>query len=408
VTGIAATAGTVLVVNCGSSSVKYRLLEPDDGRVLATGLADRVGRDGSTLRHECDGGVHRLTGDLPTHGDALMAIMNAFREFGPDVDTARLLAAGHRVVHGGRRFVSPTIVDDTVLATIDELAVLAPLHNPANAEGIRVARRVLPGIPHVAVFDTAFHATIPPRAATYAVPREWREEYGVRRYGFHGSSHAYVSRTAAGLLARPLEEVDVVVLHLGNGASACAVSGGRSIDTSMGLTPLPGLVMGTRSGDVDPALPAHLSRVAGLTGQQVDDALNSRSGLLALAGVADMREVTARAAAGDRDADLALDVFAYRVRCYIGAYLAAMGGLHAVAFTGGIGENSAVVRARCLAGLEALGIAVDAGRNEAAAPPRPPGAVISPDGCAVTVLAVPTDEELEIARQAVSACRATT
>jgi acetate kinase len=277
------------------------------------------------------------------------------------------------------------------------------LHNPVNAAGIRAARRRLPGVAHVAVFDTAFHHDMPARAATYAIPRLWRTKYGVHRYGFHGTSHSYVARRTAEVLGRPVEDLNTIVLHLGNGASACAVQGGRSIDTSMGLTPLAGLVMGTRSGDVDPGVAALLAREAGLSAQQVDDELNHAGGLLALAGVSDMRTVTTRAAAGDPDAELALAVYCYRIRSYVGAYVAALGRLDAIAFTAGVGENSAVVRARSLAGLERLGVQVDDERNEA---PGPALRLISPDvspgGRDVAVLVVPTDEEREIATQALA------
>ncbi|NLT53565.1 MAG: acetate kinase [Actinomycetales bacterium] len=394
------TAGSrVLVLNCGSSSVKYRLLEPATGLVLARGAVERLGTPESRLTHRTHtGGDRAHEGPVLArdHAEALTAIRDAFTAHGPDLATAGLAAVGHRVVHGGEQFRKPMVVDDELLGTLEKMSVLAPLHNPANIEGIRVARDTLPHVPHVAIFDTAFHATLPEVAATYAVPREWRHRYGIRRYGFHGTSHAYVSRETARVLGRPLEQVNSVVLHLGNGASACAVAGGRSVDTSMGLTPLQGLVMGTRSGDVDPALPAHLCRVAGMSGQDVDDALNRRSGLLGMAGVTDMREVIARSESGDRDATLALDVYCYRIRCYVGAYLAVLGRLDAVTFTAGVGENSPAVRRRSLAGLEGLGIRVDPERNEAGASgPR----VISPDGAPVAVLVVPTDEEREIARQ---------
>lgn len=368
-----AGAGIALVVNAGSSSVKYRLLDPASGQVHATGVVERVSDHGAALDAVLDQLSDRLDGDLA-----------------PSV-------VGHRVVHGGTRYAGPTLIDDEVLAGIDELSVLAPLHNPANLAGIRAARERLPDVPHVAVFDTAFHATIPAAASTYAVPARWRQEYGVRRYGFHGTSHAYVSRRVADLLGRPLDAVNTIVLHLGNGASVCAVRGGRSIDTSMGLTPLAGLVMGTRSGDVDPALPAHLARVAGLTPQDVDHALNHDSGLLALAGAADMRDVTQRAEAGDPDARLALEVYCYRIRSYLGAYVAALGRVDAVAFTAGVGENSATVRQGCLAGLEGLGITVDAARNTGSGE-----RFVSPQGAGVAVLVVPTDEEREIAVQALA------
>jgi acetate kinase len=392
----------VLVLNCGSSSLKYRLLEPDTGLVPASGLIERIGEESGRLVHRCGEQEHVVSRRFADHAQALAAMREVFAQFGPDLDQAGLAAVGHRVVHGGERFRAPVVLDDAVIEVIDELSVLAPLHNPANLVGIRTARQAFGEIPHVAVFDTAFHAGMPARAATYAVPRLWRDSYGVRRYGFHGTSHAYVSREAARLLGRPLEEVNTVVLHLGNGASACAVRGGVSVDTSMGLTPLAGLVMGTRSGDVDPAMPAHLGRVAGLSGADVDDALNRDSGMLALAGVSDMREVERRAASGDADAELALDIYCYRVRSYVGAYYAALGRLDAIAFTAGIGEHSAQVRRRALAGLEPLGITLDETRNGAEAAD---GRVISEAGSRVTVLVVPTDEEREIAREALELIR---
>lgn len=392
----ARSASRVLVLNCGSSSVKYRLLEPATGIVLAGGLIERIGEDGGRLQHRSGDDEQVLLRPFADHAAALAAMGQAFATWGPRLEDAGLVGVGHRVVHGGQRFSAPVVVDDDVVAEIEQLSVLAPLHNPANLEGIRTARVTFPDLPHVAVFDTAFHAGMPARAATYAVPLAWRTEHGVRRYGFHGTSHAFVSRRAAELLGRPLAEVNTIVLHLGNGASACAVRGGHSIDTSMGLTPLAGLVMGTRSGDVDPALSAHLNRVAALSGEEVDATLNRASGMLALAGVSDMREVQRRADAGDADAELALDVYCYRVRCYLGAYHAALGRLDAIAFTAGIGERSAIVRRRVLDGLEPLGIAVDPGRND----DDGGGArVISPDGGRVAVLVVPTDEEREIAAQ---------
>jgi acetate kinase len=394
-----AAPGRVLVLNCGSSSVKYQLFvvpgpghdRLDDGDDGHDGGHDGLdGLDGGQVLAE--GVVERVT----DHAAALDDVLHRLRA-APGLDD--LLAVGHRVVHGGERFSAPTIVDDAVLRAVDELAGLAPLHNPACATGVRAARKLLPDVPHVAVFDTAFHRDLPARARTYAVPADWRERLGVRRYGFHGTSHAYVSRRTAALLGRPPQDVSMVVLHLGNGASACAVDGGRSVDTSMGMTPLAGLVMGTRSGDVDPALTEYLNRVAGLGPADVDEQLNQAGGLLALAGASDVREVTARAGQGDASAQLALDVYCYRIRCYVGAYYAALGRLDAIAFTAGVGENSALVRARSLAGLERLGIAVDEARN--ARHPGPGGGerVISPDGAPVTVLVVPTDEEREIARQ---------
>lgn len=392
----------ILVLNCGSSSVKYRLLEPDTGLTLAKGLVERIQEERGRLVHHHGETEHTVTGSFSDHAHALKQMRLAFAEIGPDLAQVGLVAVGHRVVHGGERFSAPVALDDETIATLEELSVLAPLHNPANLEGIRTARHVLGEVPHVAVFDTAFHATIPSRASTYAVPRPWRTEYGVRRYGFHGTSHAYVSRRTAHLLGRPLTEVNTIVLHLGNGASACAVRGGTSIDTSMGLTPLAGLVMGTRSGDVDPALPSHLQRVAGLSGTEIDHALNNDSGLLALAGVSDMREIVHHAAAGDPDAELALDIYCYRVRCYIGAYHAALGRLDAIAFTAGIGERSSYVRQRALAGLEPLGIILDEQLNTA---DTTDDRIISPFGAHVTTLVIPTDEEREIAQQTLNLIR---
>jgi acetate kinase len=358
---------SVFVVNCGSSSLKWSVIDVEAGATLGDGIVQRV----------------------EDHAAALASVL----EVAP-VEAVEVVA--HRVVHGGERFSAPVLINDAVVAAIRDLSVLAPLHNPANADGIEVARHAFPDVPHVAIFDTAFHATLPPRAFTYAVPRSWN----VRRYGFHGTSHAYVSRRAAQVLDREPDEVNVIVLHLGNGASASAVAGGRSIDTSMGLTPLEGLVMGTRSGDVDPALVLHVRRTRGLSTDEIDAVLNSRSGMLALAGDNDMREVQRRVQAGDAAAELALDVYCYRIRKYVGAYLAALGGADAIAFTAGVGENDAVVRDRSLAGLERLGIRVDPERNAAGE------TIISPDGAPVAVLVIATDEELEMATQAAMVVRA--
>ncbi len=302
-------------------------------------------------------------------------------------------------MHGGDRFSEPVVIDDQVERTIEELVPLAPLHNPANLEGIRTARRVFPDVPHVAVFDTAFHATLPPYAYSYAIDRDIAKTYGIRRYGFHGTSHAYVSREAARLIGRPVEDSRVIVLHLGNGASAAAVRNGRSVETSMGLTPLEGLVMGTRTGDIDAGVVFHLCREAGMSVNELDDLFNRKSGMLGLAGANDMREVHRLADAGDDEAALALEVYCHRLRKYVGAYFAVLGGVDAVAFTAGVGENDARVRAAALAGLDGLGISVDSARNEA---PSADARVISPDGAPVAVLVIPTNEELEIARQALA------
>src|SRR5690606_18129952 len=309
-------------------------------------------------------------------------------------------AVGHRVVHGGERFSEPTLIDDAVVAAVRDLVPLAPLHNPANLLGIEQARRRWPGAPHVAVFDTAFHRSLPPAAFRYAVPEAWYADLGVRRYGFHGTSHQYVARRAAELLGRPLDEVDLITAHLGNGASMAAVARGRCVETSMGLTPLEGLVMGTRSGDVDPAVIAHVSRATGRDPLDVIGELNHASGLRGLSGSSDMREILVRCDGGDEGARLAFDVFCHRVRKYVGAYLAVLGRCDAIVFTGGIGEHSARVRASALSDLTGLGIEVDPERNDTDAP------VISTDGASVTVLVVPTDEEREIARQTAEVAQA--
>jgi acetate kinase len=392
----------VLVVNAGSSSLKYSLVDGETGVAEATGLVERIGEEHGALTHETGGERHRQERAVATFEEALQAALDAFDEHGPSLDRDGIAAVGHRVVHGGARFAEPTLVDDEVLEAVADLVPLAPLHNPANLEGLRVARKLFPDVPQVAVFDTAFHQTMPPAAYTYAVPASWREEHQIRRYGFHGTSHAFVSGVAADLLGRPRAETNLVVLHLGNGASATAVRGGRSVDTSMGLTPLEGLVMGTRSGDLDPAIHAHLHRELGWSLEDIDRALNRESGLKGLAGHNDFREVMSRRAAGDAAAALAFDVYAYRVRKYVGAYYAALGVLHGIVFTGGVGQHSPELRYAALSGLERLGIVLDATRNSQSV--RGP-TVVSADGSAVAVLVVPTNEEWEIARQALAVVR---
>lgn len=386
----------VLVVNAGSSSLKYQLVDATTGVTQAAGLVERIGEPGSRARHVADQQEHEHEISCGSHREAFEAIVTAFRDHGPDLATVALAAVGHRVVHGGDRFIHPVLVTDEVLGAIEQLVPLAPLHNPANLEGIRIARQRFPGTPQVAVFDTAFHHTLPAHAFTYAVPRSWRETYGVRRYGFHGTSHAFVSRRASELLGIPLGEANVIVLHLGNGASATAVAGGRSVDTSMGLSPLEGLVMGTRPGDLDPSLPAHLGR-AGISVAEYDEALNRESGLLGLAGTNDFRELTGLVAAGDPDARLAFDVAAHRLRKYVGAYAAVLGRLDAVVFTAGVGEHSPALRAAATRGLGILGIELDEEANAAATSGE--HRISRPDS-PVAVLVVPTNEELEIARQA--------
>lgn len=388
---------TVLVINSGSSSLKYQLVDAGTGAALASGLVERIGGNGDGhVRH--DGPDGRTEHDQPVadHTAAVEAMLQMFDEAGPSLTDAPPTAVGHRVVQGADRFTAPTLVDDDVVAAIDALSDLAPLHNPPNVTGIRAAREAFPDLPHVAVFDTAFFATLPPEAYTYAIDRDVAREYGVRRYGFHGTSHAYVSRRAAALLGKAPEDVNVIVAHLGNGASITAVERGRAVETSMGLTPLEGLVMGTRSGDIDPAVIFHLQRVAGMSTDDIDTLLNRRSGMLGLTGANDLRDVHTKIADGDEAAALALDVYCHRLRHYVGAYYAQLGHVDAIVFTAGVGENDDVVRLESLSGLERLGIAVDPERNaERSREER----VVSPDDAEVAVMVIPTNEELEIARQ---------
>lgn len=389
----------VLVINSGSSSIKYQLVDGETLEASTSGLIERVGQSESILTHRHAGERTERREHLADHAAGLEAMVAAFEEHGTPLGEAGLIAVAHRVVHGGERFVQPVVIDDEVEQAIEGLTSLAPLHNPANLEGIRVARKLFPRLPQVAVFDTAFHATIPERAHLYAVPNDWREEHGVRRYGFHGTSHAYVSRKAAELLGKHPKEVNVIVAHLGNGASVTAVERGRSIDTSMGLTPLEGLVMGTRSGDIDPAIVFHMHRTTGASFADLDAALNKESGMLALAGRIDMRAIEAAARGGDRAAQVALEIYCYRVRKYIGSYIAALGGADAIAFTAGIGENSAEVRAGALGSLVALGVRLDERANAAGGP------IISTPGSPITVMVIPTNEEGEIASQTTALLR---
>jgi acetate kinase len=354
----------VLVLNSGSSSVKYQLVDSDSGERMAGGIVEEV----------------------VDHVAALRVVV-------AEVEHQPIEAIGHRVVHGGDVFSEPALVDDALIDVVRELVPLAPLHNPANIAGIEAARATWPTLPQVAVFDTAFHRTLPAAAHRYAVPERWYDDLGVRRYGFHGTSHDYVSARAADVLGRPRSELDLIVAHLGNGASITAVQHGRSVETSMGLSPLEGLVMGTRSGDVDPAVIGHVATSTGRSEADVLADLNRSSGLLGLCGDSDMREIAARIDAGDAAADLAVDVFCHRVRKYVGAYVAVLGGCDALVFTAGIGEHSPLVRRRVCTGLAVFGIAIDDERNERS------DVVISTDDAPTAVLVVPTDEEHAIAEQ---------
>ncbi|MEU2792307.1 acetate kinase [Streptomyces sp. NPDC007100] len=394
-----ANATRVLVLNSGSSSVKYQLLDMSDGARLAVGLVERIGEETSRLAHTplaTGGGKRERESRIADHEEALRAVADELAADGLGLDSPELAAIGHRVVHGGLKFTEPTVIDDEVLKEIQRLVPVAPLHNPANITGIKTARALRPDLPQVAVFDTAFHTTMPEHAARYAIDVATADAHRIRRYGFHGTSHAYVSRKTAELLGKAPEDVNVIVLHLGNGASASAVAGGRCVDTSMGLTPLEGLVMGTRSGDIDPAVVFHLKRVAGMDADEIDVLLNKKSGLIGLCGDNDMREIRRRIDEGDRQAALAFDIYIHRLKKYIGAYSAVLGRVDAVAFTAGVGENAAPVREAAVKGLEELGLAVDADLN---AVRSDEARLISPEYARVAVAVVPTDEELEIANQ---------
>ena len=390
----------ILVINSGSSSVKYQLFDMQQSRVLTSGLVERIGEAESRLVHRWlqDGDMQELVRSetIADHQHAFEAIGAAMRDSGSLADVARLDGIGHRVVHGGEEFTQPTPIDAAVVERIRALGPLAPLHNPANLTGIEVCLRLFPDLPQVAVFDTAFHQTMPAHAYRYALPEAWYSDYRVRRYGFHGTSHHYVARQAAAFLQQPLTALNLITLHLGNGASAAAIRQGACVDTSMGLTPLEGLMMGTRCGDIDPAIPFYIGTATDATPAELEAALNRDSGVKGICGDNDMRAVQQRAGAGDARARLAIDMYCYRIRKYIGAYCAVLGHVDALVFTAGIGENSALVRETACRGLEILGIALDPDKNHA---PRSAGAAIERAGAAVRVLVIPTNEEIEIARQ---------
>ncbi|SBS74876.1 acetate/propionate family kinase [uncultured Microbacterium sp.] len=398
----------VLVINSGSSSFKYQLIDVETETALASGLVERIGESTGAAKHTvlfhgagvaATDATYKSELPIPDHAVGFQVMLDAFAAHGPSLTETPPIAIGHRVVQGGARFFQPTLITDLVEINIDELSVLAPLHNPGAVQGIRAARAAFADLPHVAVFDTAFHQTLPPAAYTYAIDRAIARKHRIRRYGFHGTSHKFVSEAAAAHLDRPLRELRQIVLHLGNGASITAIDRGRSVETSMGLTPLEGLVMGTRSGDLDPSVLLVLARREDMSPGELDAFLNKRSGVLGLAGVSDMRDVEDRRAAGDGPATLAFDVYIHRIRAYLGAYIAQLGGVDVISFTAGVGENSDVVRAAALETLGFAGVHLDAERNAV----RGRGIrTISADDSPVTVLVVPTNEELEIARQTLS------
>ena len=392
----------VLVINCGSSSLKYQLIETEKEEVLAKGLCERIGIDGSAITHAPAGG-DKVTTEVPMkdHTDAVKLVIEKLTdaEVGVIASLSEIDAVGHRVVHGGEKFASSVVITDDVMKAIEECNDLAPLHNPANIIGINACKEVMPNVPMVAVFDTAFHQTMPKKAFMYGLPYEYYEKYKVRRYGFHGTSHDFVSARAAEILGKDRKDLKIVVCHLGNGASISAVKNGESVDTSMGLTPLEGLIMGTRSGDIDPAIVGFIAEKEGITADEVVNVLNKKSGVYGLSGglSSDFRDLGNAADAGNQMAKDTLEAYAYRVAKYIGSYMIAMGGIDAIVFTAGIGENNAVVRELVGNYIECLGTSVDPEKNKI----RGEEVILSKPEDKVVTMIIPTDEELAIARETV-------
>lgn len=395
----------IMVINCGSSSIKYQLFDADIKQVLAKGIAAKIGQDGSYLKYEAGQTKYQKELSIPSYRIGFEIIVQALldKTHGVVKDLSEIAAAGHRVVHGGEAFFQPTVITEEVLQKIEEYALLAPLHNPVNLLGIREAMRFLPDVPHVAVFDTAFHQTMPPKAYLYALPYEYYETNRLRRYGFHGTSCKYVTKRAAEVLKQPVGNLKMVVCHLGSGITVAAVNGGKSMDTSSGFTPLPGVMMGTRSGDIDPGLIFFLNRELGLSPGRIEHMLNREGGLLGVSGVSnDMRQIIDNAGLGNNRCRLAMEMFAYHVKKYIGAYAAAMGGLDALVFTAGIGENSPMIRAMICDDMKFLGIELDESRNNETFETEQ---FISADGSKVKVLVIPTNEEFMIAMDTLALSR---
>jgi acetate kinase len=389
----------ILVINAGSSSLKYQFIDTDTKEVLAKGGAERIGLDNALIVHT-KGKTDKVTieVDLPDHKTAVAKVLEILtsKDHGVISDLSEIDAVGHRVVHGGEKFAHSVIITSAVKTAIRVCSDLAPLHNPANMTGIDACEAAMPGVPQVAVFDTAFHQTMPSESYMYALPYEVYEEYGIRRYGFHGTSHAFVANRAAEMLGRPIEDLKIITCHLGNGSSIAAVKNGKSVDTSMGLTPLAGICMGTRCGDIDPAIVTFLMNKEGLDMKGIDNLMNKKSGVAGVSGVSsDFRDLYAAADSGNRRAKLALDMFIYQCKKFIGAYAAAMGGVDAIVFTAGIGENTPQIREDAVKGLEYMGVKVDPKKNAGL---RGVEANISADDATVQVLTIPTNEELAIAR----------
>ena len=387
----------VLVINCGSSSLKYQLLDMTDKSVLAQGLVERIGISGSQLTHKRGDLKKVILRELSTHAEAIYLVLESLTNpnYGVIGSLQEISAVGHRVVHGGDKFASSVLIDDAVMQAIDECVELAPLHNPPNITGIQACKKLMPGVPQVAVFDTAFHQTMPPKAFLYGLPYESYEKYKIRKYGFHGTSHKYVSMKAAEMLGKPLSESKIITCHLGNGSSIAAVLGGQSIETSMGFTPLEGLLMGTRSGNLDPAVVTFIMDKEKLSADQVNDFLNRKSGVLGVSGVSsDFRDIEAAASQGNFRAQLALDMFAFDVKYFIGAYAAVLNGVDAIVFTAGLGENSFSMREAIIRDLDYLGAEIDPVKNKV----RGKQIDVSKDGSVCRVLVIPTNEELMIAQ----------
>ena len=389
----------ILVINCGSSSLKYQLIDSSNENVLAKGLCDRIGIADSFIKQTVTGKDDTVIKvDLKDHNIAIAEVVKALtsKEHGVIESLADISAVGHRIVHGGEKFCESVIIDDEAMKAIEDCVPLAPLHNPANIIGIKACQAAMPGVPQVAVFDTAFHQTMPSEAYMYALPYEYYTKHGIRKYGFHGTSHKYVAERCAALMEKPIEDLKIITCHIGNGGSIAAVKGGKCMDTSMGFTPLDGLEMGTRSGILDPAVVLFLMDNENLSSKDMNTVLNKKSGLAGVSGVSsDMRDVTAAAKEGNERAKLALDIFAYRVKSYIGQYAAVMNGVDAIVFTAGIGENDIATRFACASGLEYLGVSVDADKNNV----RGGEVEISADGSKVKVFVISTNEELAIARE---------
>ncbi|MGD8243313.1 MAG: acetate kinase [Desulfobacterales bacterium] len=400
----------ILVINCGSSSLKYQLIDMATETALASGLIERIGEPQGILTHkslpDTDGETKTVREEpIPDHEAGLRLAQSVMADSatGGAAGAADIQAVGHRVVHGGEAFNASARITPEAMAAIEKTIPLAPLHNPANLTGIRVARELFPDAAQVAVFDTAFHQTMPPHAYHYALPYAYYEEMGVRRYGFHGTSHKYVAAEAAGLLARPLEELKLVTAHLGSGASVCAIDNGRSVDTTMGMTPLGGVIMGTRVGNIDPGVVIYIAQQKGYSVEELDRVLQKESGLRGICGSNDMRDIHARAAEGDQRACLAKDMFIHRIRQYLGAYFFELGKVDALVFTAGIGEHDVLTREKCCQGLEAFGVVLDRAKNQSG---RREARMVSAPQSVVKILVIPTNEELEIARQTVEVLNA--